>query len=54
MRLAIANLLQPFWMLPILALLSLRARDIIGYTYLVALVLLPVVLMLVTLLRPVM
>jgi len=51
---AIANLLQPFWMLPILALLGLRARDIMGYTYLVALVLLPVVLVLVTLLRPAM
>ena len=49
---AIANLLQPFWMLPILALLGLRARDIMGYTYLVALVLLPVALLLVTLLRP--
>ncbi len=49
---AIANLLQPFWMLPILALLGLRARDIMGYTYLVALVLFPVALVLVTLLRP--
>lgn len=49
---AIANLLQPFWMLPILALLQLRARDIMGYTYLVALVLLPLVLVLVTVLRP--
>jgi hypothetical protein len=38
---AVANLLQPFWMLPVLALLGLRARDIMGYTYLVALVLLP-------------
>jgi short-chain fatty acids transporter len=49
---AIANLLQPFWMLPILALLGLRARDIMGYTYLIALVLFPVALLLVTLLRP--
>lgn len=49
---AIANLLQPFWMLPILALLELRARDIMGYTYLVAIVLFPVALVLVTLLRP--
>jgi short-chain fatty acids transporter len=49
---AIANLLQPFWMLPILALLGLRARDIMGYTYLIAIVLFPTALLLVTLLRP--
>ena len=49
---AIANLVQPFWMLPILALLGLRARDIMGYTYVIALVLFPVALLLVTLLRP--
>ena len=49
---AIANLMQPFWMLPILALLGLRARDIMGYTWTVALVLVPVVVALVTLLRP--
>lgn len=49
---ALANLLQPFWMLPVLALLGLRARDIMGYTYLVALILLPLVLLLVTILRP--
>ncbi len=49
---AIANLLQPFWMLPTLALLGLKARDIMGYTYLVALVLFPLVLVLVTVLRP--
>jgi short-chain fatty acids transporter len=47
---AIANLLQPFWMLPILALLQVRARDIMGYTFIVALVLIPVVLIQVTLL----
>lgn len=49
---ALANLVQPFWMLPILALLGLRARDIMGYTFLVALVLLPVVVTLVTVLAP--
>lgn len=49
---AIANLLQPFWMLPILALLGLRARDIMGYTYLLALVLFPIAFLLVVLLRP--
>jgi short-chain fatty acids transporter len=41
---ALANLVQPFWMLPVLALLGLRARDVMGYTFLVFLVLLPLVL----------
>jgi short-chain fatty acids transporter len=45
---AIANLVQPFWMLPILGLFGLRARDVMGYTFVVALVLVPVVLVLVT------
>jgi short-chain fatty acids transporter len=45
---ALANLVQPFWMLPILGLLSLKAKDVMGYTFLVFLVLLPVVLVLVT------
>lgn len=47
---AIANLLQPFWMLPTLGMLGLRARDVMGYTFIVALVLTPVVILLVTLL----
>lgn len=47
---ALANLVQPFWMLPTLSLLGLRARDVMGYTAIVFLVLLPVVLVLVTLL----
>jgi short-chain fatty acids transporter len=47
---ALANLVQPFWMLPTLALLGLRARDVMGYTLLVFVVLVPVVLVLVTLL----
>lgn len=47
---AIANLLQPFWMLPTLGMLGLRARDVMGYTFIVALVLTPVVIALVTLL----
>ncbi len=45
---ALANLVQPFWMLPILGLLQLKARDVMGYTFLVFVVLLPVVLVLVT------
>jgi short-chain fatty acids transporter len=47
---ALANLVQPFWMLPILGLFGLRARDVMGYTFLVFLVLTPVVLVLVTVL----
>jgi short-chain fatty acids transporter len=47
---AVANLLQPFWMLPVLGLFQLRARDIMGYTFTVFIVLLPTVLLLVTLL----
>jgi short-chain fatty acids transporter len=42
---ALANLVQPFWMLPVLALLGLRARDVMGYTFVVFLVLLPLVLL---------
>ena len=45
---AVANLLQPFWMLPILGLFQLRARDVMGYTLVVFAVLLPTVLLLVT------
>ena len=47
---ALANLLQPFWMLPILGMLGLRARDVMGYTFVIFLVLTPVVLILVTVL----
>jgi len=47
---ALANLVQPFWMLPILGLLKLRARDVMGYTAVVFAVLLPLVLLMVTLL----
>jgi short-chain fatty acids transporter len=47
---ALANLVQPFWMLPILGLFKLGARDVMGYTMIVFLALTPVVLVLVTLL----
>lgn len=47
---ALANLVQPFWMLPVLGLFGLKARDVMGYTFLVFLVLAPVVLVLVTVL----
>ena len=47
---ALANLVQPFWMLPVLGVLGLKARDIMGYTFVVFMVLTPVVLLLVGLL----
>lgn len=45
---AAANLIQPFWMLPILGIFGLRARDVMGYTFLVFLFLAPLILLLVT------
>lgn len=47
---ALANLVQPFWMLPVLGVFRLEARDIMGYTFVVFLALTPVVILLVTLL----
>jgi short-chain fatty acids transporter len=47
---AVANLVQPFWMIPVLTLLGLRARDVMGYTFLVFLILFPLVLLMTTLL----
>ncbi len=44
---ALANLVQPFFMLPILGLFGLSARDVMGYTIVVFLVLTPVVIALV-------
>jgi len=41
---ALPNLINPFWMLPLLGILSLKARDIVGYTFLQLLVHLPIVL----------
>ncbi|MFD7705961.1 short-chain fatty acid transporter [Streptomyces sp. NPDC059785] len=47
---ALPNLVNPFWMLPLLGVLKLKARDIVGYTFLYLVALLPVVLGLLTLL----
>src|SRR5581483_11385786 len=47
---AVTNLVQPFWMLPMLGLFQLRARDVMGYTFVVFAVMLPTVLILVALL----
>jgi short-chain fatty acids transporter len=46
---ALANLVQPFWMLPTLAILGLRARDVMGLTFLVFVILAPIVFVMVTL-----
>jgi short-chain fatty acids transporter len=43
---ALANLIQPFWMLPVLGVLGLKARQVMGYTFVVFVVLLPLVLLL--------
>ncbi|WP_433654318.1 short-chain fatty acid transporter [Nocardia sp. CA-128927] len=47
---ALPNLINPFFMLPLLAILKLRARDIVGFTFLQFILHLPVVLLLVWLL----
>jgi short-chain fatty acids transporter len=47
---ALPNLINPFFMLPLLAVLGLRARDLVGFTFLQFLFHLPVVLLLVWLL----
>jgi short-chain fatty acids transporter len=44
---ALANLIHPFWMLPLLGILGLKARDIIGYSMLQFVVHVPLVLFLV-------
>ena len=40
---ALPNLINPFWMLPLLGIVKLRARDLAGYGMLQLLVLLPIV-----------
>jgi short-chain fatty acids transporter len=47
---ALPNLINPFWMLPVLGILGLRARDLIGFTFVQFAVNLPMVLMLLWLL----
>jgi len=41
---ALPNLVNPFWMLPLLGVLGLRARNIVGFTLLQLVVMLPLVL----------
>jgi short-chain fatty acids transporter len=43
---ALPNLINPFWMLPVLGILGLKARDLIGYTFVQFLIHVPVVLLL--------
>ena len=43
---ALPNLINPFWMLPLLGILGLRARDVVGFTALQFIVHVPVVLFL--------
>jgi short-chain fatty acids transporter len=43
---ALPNLVNPFWMLPILGILGLRARDLIGFTIVQFAINLPLVLLL--------
>ena len=40
---ALPNLVNPFWMLPLLGILRIKARDIVGYGALQLLVHLPIV-----------
>ena len=47
---ALPNLVNPFFMLPLLAVLKLRARDLVGLTFLQFIFHLPVVLILLWLL----
>jgi len=49
---ALPNLINPFWMLPLLGVLGLKARDVVGFTFLQLLVHLPVVLFLLWVLAP--
>jgi short-chain fatty acids transporter len=48
---ALANLIHPFWMLPLLGILGLKARDIVGYSMLQFVIHVPLVLFLVWLLN---
>jgi short-chain fatty acids transporter len=41
---ALPNLINPFWMLPLLGVLGLKARDVVGYTFVQLLVHVPLVL----------
>lgn len=42
---ALPNLINPFWMLPVLGILKLKARDLIGYTFVQFILLTPLVVL---------
>jgi short-chain fatty acids transporter len=44
---ALPNLINPFWMLPLLGILSIKARDIVGFTFLQLIFHIPIVLFMV-------
>jgi short-chain fatty acids transporter len=48
---ALANMIHPFWMLPLIGILGLKPRDIVGYSMLQFVVHVPVVLFLVWILN---
>jgi short-chain fatty acids transporter len=48
---ALANLIHPFWMLPLVGIMGLKARDIVGYSMLQLVAHVPLVLLLVWLLN---
>jgi short-chain fatty acids transporter len=43
---ALPNLINPFWMLPLMGILGVRARDLAGYSILQLLFLVPIVIFL--------
>jgi short-chain fatty acids transporter len=43
---ALPNLINPFWMLPLLGILGIKARDVVGFTFLQLVVHLPLVIFL--------
>ncbi|MFN0038093.1 MAG: short-chain fatty acid transporter [Burkholderiales bacterium] len=49
---ALPNLINPFWMLPLLGVLGLKARDLVGYTFTQFVIHVPVVLFLLWILAP--
>jgi short-chain fatty acids transporter len=49
---ALPNLINPFWMLPLLGVLGLKARDLVGYTFTQFIVHVPLVLFLLWILAP--
>ena len=49
---ALPNLVNPFWMLPLLGVIGLKARDIVGFTFTQLVFHIPIVLLLLWLLAP--